>query len=106
MNKWLFEWRKNKVMRNTTLWRKLFIQSFETDFDYNCRWPKFEKSIGSDNDKVKSKKPLAKDAKRKKRGLPNANDVKGGIVETRKKRLIKKKLMNTRLERLMQKVFR
>ena len=34
-NNWLFEWKENNVQNNAGAWRRLFISSIGTDFDYN-----------------------------------------------------------------------
>lgn len=37
-NDWVFEWETNNVMKVPLKWRKVFIASFNDDFDYNSRW--------------------------------------------------------------------
>ena len=70
-------------MNNAVLWRRLFIQSFGTDFDFNGRWEKLPRQIGTDDAKSQSKKPLSKG----KRKLPS-RDYKGGLVEMKKKKVL------------------
>ena len=72
---------------NAGIWQRLFIKSFGTDFDYNGRWAKFQKHIGTNGAKKQSKKPLSKG----KRKLPCSRDVKGGIVAMKKNKVLHKK---------------
>ena len=91
-NRWLFEWRKEKVLQNQKRWKKLFLQSFEPGFDYNRRWQQFDKSLVSDDDNVTSNKSAATDTKKNKRLLPSKNDMISSNNVRKKKRLRKKKV--------------
>ena len=88
-NRWLFEWRQEKVLKNKALWKKVFLQSFETDFDYNLRWQQFNKSLVSDDDNVSSNKSAATDTTTNKRLLPNKNDMISGTNVGKRKRFRK-----------------
>ena len=82
--------RKKKVKKNTKIWRKLFIKSFETDFDYNGRWAKFQRRIGTYDAKKQPKMHLLK-GKRKLPCSRSSRDVKGGIVTRKMKKALHKK---------------
>ena len=88
-NNWLFEWKENKVLKNATIWKRVFIESFKTDFDYNGRWANFQKHIGTDDANKQSKKPSTQ-GKRKLPMSSNSSDAKGGLVSMKKKKLQKK----------------
>ena len=81
---------RNKVLKNATIWKRVFIESFKTDFDYNGRWAKFQRRIGTYDAKKQPKMHLLK-GKRKLPSSRSSRDVKGGIVTMKKKKALHKK---------------
>ena len=83
-NNWLFEWKEHKVRKCEKTWKRIFIASLGTDFDFNKRWLDMPKEIVTGGTSSSAKK-ATRPAKRK---LPNARDYKGGKKEMDKNKKI------------------
>ena len=91
-NNWLFEWNENNVLNKPKQWKKVFIQSFNSDFDFNSRWLYILKQLLTAPAKNKTKEKSKNiSVKKNKKELPLIRNFKGGQKEMRRsKRMFEK----------------